>query len=312
MGQYIQTETRGRVVIAKLGNPPHALLTGGMAAELDALVRQADTDDNVGVVILTGAHPTRFLAHYDVGELLASARNSPTLSPARAKQILSAVAALSAIPGVRAFLARTPAAGAVALLAFHDTLLRMGRSGTIYIAAINGQTAGGGLELSLACDLRYLSDRGELGQPEVLIGIIPGGGGTQRLARLIGRARALELMLVARGIAPDEAMALGLVTGVFPHEQLLESVIPIAEKLARRFKPAVGEIKRAVLDGGSMSLEQGLRVENAGFLATMSMARARRAMAAYVAHTEQTGELPVGDPGARRKLEEGTFFDFNA
>jgi enoyl-CoA hydratase len=311
MGQYIQTENRGRVVVAKLSNPPHALLTRGMAHELDTLVRQADTDENVGVVILTGTHPTRFLAHYDVSELLADAKKAPPLSRARAKQILSIVGGLSAIPGVRALLAKTPAVGVVNLLAFHDILLRMGRSGAIFIAAINGQTAGGGLELSLACDLRYLSDRGELAQPEVLLGIIPGGGGTQRLARLIGRARALELMLTGRGITPDEAMELGLVTAVFPHEQLLESVIAVAEKLSRRFKPAVAELKQAVLDGGSMSLDKGLRTENAGFLATLGMAKAQRAMAGYVAHTEETGELPAGDPDARRKLEEGTFIDFN-
>jgi enoyl-CoA hydratase/carnithine racemase len=102
-----------------------------------------------------------------------------------------------------------------------------------------------------------------------------------------------------------------LVTAVFPHEQLLESVIAVAEKLSRRFKPAVAELKQAVLDGGSMSLDKGLRTENAGFLATLGMAKAQRAMAGYVAHTEETGELPAGDPDARRKLEEGTFIDFN-
>ena len=89
MGQYIQTETRGRVVVAKLSNPPHALLSGAMTHELDTLVRQADTDENVGVVILTGTHPTRFLAHYDVSELLAGAKEAPPLSRARAKQTLS-------------------------------------------------------------------------------------------------------------------------------------------------------------------------------------------------------------------------------
>jgi enoyl-CoA hydratase/carnithine racemase len=310
MGKYIQTETRGRVVVAKLSNPPHELLTGAMAYELDALVRQADADDNVGVVILTGTQPTRFLAHWDVAELLAGGKKGPPVSQARAKRMLSIVHGLSVIPGVRASLARTPAAGMVGLLAFHDTLLRMGRSGAIFIAAINGWTAGGGLELSLACDLRYLSDRGEIAQPEVLIGIMPGGGGTQRLARLIGRARALELMLTGRGILPDEAMELGLVTAVFPHEQFLESVFAVAEKLARRHKPTVAEIKRAVLDGGSLPLDGGLRTENAGFLATLGMPMAQRAMAAYVAQTEQTGQLPEDDPDVRRKLEEGTFIDF--
>lgn len=173
------------------------------------------------------------------------------------------------------------------------------------------EAAGGGLELSLACDLRYLSDRGELAQPEVLLGITPAGGGTQRLPRLIGRARALELMLTGRRILPEEAMRLGLVTAVFPHDQLLESVSAVAERLARRYKPAVAEIKRAVLEGGSLSLGEGLYAEQAGFLATLGMTKAQQAMGEYVAHMEKTGELPFGDPEARGELEEGTFVDFN-
>ena len=84
-----------------------------------------------------------------------------------------------------------------------------------------------------------------------------------------------------------------------------------AEKLARRLKPAVAELKQTVLYGGSLSLDEGLRTENAGFLATLGMAKAQRAMAAYVAHIEEAGELPAGDPDARRKLEEGTFIDYN-
>lgn len=92
---------------------------------------------------------------------------------------------------------------------------------------------------------------------------------------------------------------------------LAGSVLAVAEKLARRFKPAVAEIKRAVLEGGSASLEEGLAIEHAGFAATLGMAGAQGAMAAYVAYTEQTGELPVGVPEARSRLEEGAFVDFN-
>jgi enoyl-CoA hydratase/carnithine racemase len=310
MGSLIKTEQHGRVVLATLDNPPHALLTDPMVKELDALVRSTEQDDGVGVVILTGAHPDRFLAHYDVGELLRVAKKSPPISFSQAKTTASVTHRLATLPGARGLLNRTPVRGVLQLQDFHETLLRMGRSGVIFIAAINGQTAGGGLELSLACDLRYISDRGEVAQPEVLLGFPPGGGGTQRLARLIGRGRALELMLTGRGVSPREAMELGLVTGVLPHEQLVASVMALAEPLARRFKPAVAVIKQAVLEGGSLPLEDGLQLEQAAFLSMLGTPEAQRAMQAYVDATGQTGELPAVDPAARQRLQDGTFSDF--
>lgn len=312
MGPLIKTEQDGRVLVASLDNPPHALLTEPMVQELDDLVRRADADDGIGVVVLTGAHPDRFLAHYDVGELLRVARQSPRLSLSQAGATVSVTRRLWKVPGGRGLLRGTPARGVLQLQDFHDTLLRMGRSGVIFIAAINGQAAGGGLELSLACDLRYISDRGEIAQPEVLLGFPPGGGGTQRLARLIGRARALEVMLTGRGISADEAMALGLVTGVVPHAQLRAGVVDVAQHLARRFKPAVAVVKQAVLEGGCLPLEEGLRVEQAAFLAMLGAPEAQRAMQAYVDRTQRTGELPAADPVARAQLLDGTFSDLTS
>jgi enoyl-CoA hydratase len=310
MNQMIKIEQKGRVLIAKLDNPPHALMTAQMVQELDALIRRADGDDGVGAVVFTGNAPEQFLAHYDVGELLRNAESSPSVSVNQARLTLAVVRVLVRIPGMRSLLVKTPFAGVIHLQEFHNTLLRMGRSGTIFIAAINGQTAGGGLEFSLACDFRYISDRGELAQPEVLLGFPPGGGGTQRLARLIGRARALELMLKGRGLTPDEAYQLGLVTEVVPHEQLLDTAVNEAEQLARRYKPAVAAIKQAVLEGGSLSLEHGLQMEQGVFMALLGMQPTKRALKAYVDCIQRTGVLPAADPGARKKLEDGTFVDF--
>jgi enoyl-CoA hydratase/carnithine racemase len=310
MNQMIKIEQKGRVLIAKLDNPPHALMTGPMVQELDALIRRADKDDGVGAVVFIGTDPERFLAHYDVAELLRSAESSPQLSVKQASLSLAVTRLIAKIPGLRGLLVKTPLAGVLGLQEFHNTLLRMGQSGTIFIAAINGQTAGGGLEFSLACDIRYISDRGELAQPEILLGFPPGGGGTQRLARLIGRARALELMLTGRGITPDEAYQLGLVNKVVPHEKLLETAVIEAERLARRYKPAVATIKQAVLKGGSLPLENGLQMEQAVFLALLGKPPVKRAMKAYDNFRQQTGVLPAVNPAARKKLEDGTFVDF--
>jgi enoyl-CoA hydratase len=312
MNKTVEVTTIGRVLLARLCNPPHALMSDQMIAELDELVARADADDGVGVVVLTGAAPNVFLTHYDVSELLHSARKAPAIDEKQATAALHWARRLVSLPWLRTPMAKSPLGGLLKLQRMHDVLLRMGRSGTIYIAAINGSTAGGGLELSLACDFRYLADDGELGQPEVLLGFPPGGGGTQRLARLIGRANALELMLSGRSVSPHEAKALGLVTEVVARDQLLDHVLAAAQVLATRFKPAVSVIKRAVLEGGSLPLEEGLAREQAGFLAMLGTEGAKKAMQAYVEHIEQSGLIPAHDPAAREQLLAGTFSPFHA
>lgn len=311
MGELIQVEKRGRILIAQIHNPPHQFMTGPMTRELGELVRRADTDPDVGVVIFTGSDPDRFIAHYDVGELLDGARKSPSLSAGAAKVAISLVGGLRRVPGMEWLLRRSPANGILQLQDFHETLSLMGRSGAIFIAAINGQTAGGGMELSLACDLRFISERGQLGQLEVLLGFPPGGGGTQRLARLIGGANALELVLSGRALDSREAERVGVVHAVFPHERLLEEVVQLAEPLAHRFKPAVAAIKRAIHEGGSLPLDQGLLVEHAQFMAMMGTDAAKRAMQSYQERLDETGTVPAYDPSARKQLDDGEFVDFN-
>ena len=310
MGSQISTEQRGRVVIARFDNPPYGLMTMPMVEELNELVRRAEKDDGIGAVVLTGAQPDLFLAHYDVAELLAAARQSPPISEARASIALRLIRRLTRIPGLASRLEDSQVGGVVSLQRFHETLLMMGRSGVVYIAAINGATAGGGLELALACDLRYISERGELAQPEVLLGFPPGGGGTQRMARLIGRAAALQIMLTGSVVTPSDAERVGLVNKVVPHDGLLEAACTTAEQLSMRYKPAVSVIKRAVLEGGSMPLEDGLRVEQAGLLAMFGHPKVQAAMAAYGAFIEENQTLPAYDPDARQQLQDGTFSPF--
>lgn len=310
MAKQVTTEQQGRVLIARLDNPPHSLMTTQMVAELDVLVDRADSDDGIGVVVITGAHPERFLAHFDVAELLKGGQSAPALSEAQAAAALRVTSRTASIPGLRVLLSHTPAAGVLDLQLLHKVMLKIGRSGAIFIAAINGQTAGGGLELALACDLRYLTADGEVAQPEILLGFPPGGGGTQRMARLIGRAKALEIMLTGRVVTADEALALGLVTGLFPADRFLDDVVDVAQSLTTRFKPAAGVIKRAVNEGASQSLEAGLLVEQAGLLAMLGEERAQASMKAYVDYTDRNGQLPAADPAARERLLAGTFAPF--
>lgn len=308
MGE-LRVESRGAVILATLDNPPHGLMDAAMVDGLEKLVKRAESDDGVRAVVLTGAHPERFVAHYDVREILAGARSSPSVGPRTALTSLRAVGALRRVPSVEGALSRTPAAGLVAVERFGDVFLRMNRSGAVFVAAINGHAMGGGCELSLACDARLMAagDHG-IGQPEILLGFPPGGGGTQRLARLLGSGPALRLVLEGAPLGPEEAASVGLIDEVVPGEDLVDRALALAERLGSRPKAAIAASKRAVYEGGSMALGDGLRLERAEFLAALGTSEAQESMAAYLAGLDETGELPAYDAAAReRALEEGRF-----
>jgi enoyl-CoA hydratase/carnithine racemase len=144
----------------------------------------------------------------------------------------------------------------------HETLASMAHIPKIFVAEINGHALGGGLEIALACDLRFAAD-GEyrLGTPEVTLGLLPGNGGTQRLPRLIGQSRALDLMITGRTLAPLEAYELGVVNALFPADELHERTLDYAQKLAAGATKAIGNIKLAVSEGLADGLERGLERE---------------------------------------------------
>ena len=129
------------------------------------------------------------------------------------------------------------------------------------IAAISGYALGGGCELALACDLRVCADNARLGQPEILLGIIPGGGGTQRLARLVGPARAKDLILTGRAVGAEEALRIGLVDRVVPREEVLAAATALAAEAARGALVAQALAKRAVDEGLEATLDDGLTLE---------------------------------------------------
>jgi enoyl-CoA hydratase/carnithine racemase len=139
---------------------------------------------------------------------------------------------------------------------------RMAGATQAFIAHINGHALGGGLEITLACDLRYANEgRYKLGTPEVTLGLLPGNGGTQRLTRLVGPSRAMDLLVTGRTFSPDEALQMGLVSALFAPEEAEARMREQAERLAAGPTLAIAAIKRCVHEGGQLPLEQGLALE---------------------------------------------------
>jgi enoyl-CoA hydratase len=151
------------------------------------------------------------------------------------------------------------------------------------VAAINGYALGGGAELALACDFRLMARGGEIGFPEIRLGFFPGAGGTQRLTRLVGPARALRLMMEGRRLEANEARALGLVDEVVPAELLPQTARDVAERLATGPTRAIGLLKRCVYQGHGRPLDEGLALEEAAVAELIRTVDAREGMEAFLA-----------------------------
>jgi enoyl-CoA hydratase len=152
------------------------------------------------------------------------------------------------------------------------------------VAAINGFALGGGLELALACDFRVCADDSRFGLPEILLGIIPGGGGTQRLPRLIGSSRAKDMILTGRQVRADEALSMGLVNRVVPPAEVLPTATALAAQLARGALVAQALGKAAVDLGMESSLDEGLHVERGRFVAAFRTEDAGRGISSFLEH----------------------------
>jgi len=297
------------VLTVRLDNPPHNFMTSAMVAELAAVARSVEGDDGLGAVVVTGVPDDTFITHFDVAEILAGAEGASQVSTGVARGSLRAVGAIERIPGGKSALERSPAAGAVALRAIHDLFLRMNRMDKVWISAINGTATGAGCELALACDIRIMADGdGRIGLPELSLGIIPGAGGTQRLARLLGPDQALEMMLEARALKPQEAIGAGLVHRVVSRDRLLALAQDTAARLARRSPATVRALKNAVYEGASRSLSEGLHLERAAFLSVSGTDAARRAMTAYAAEVEDEGPA-ASSPERYERWRQGTVVD---
>lgn len=217
-------------------------------AELRAAIEALDADPGVGVVIVTGAGEKAFVAGADISEM---AGFGPVQAEEHARKGQAAVAAFER--------ARKPV-----------------------IAAINGYALGGGLELALACDIRLASENAQMGLPEVSLAVIPGFGGTQRLARIVGEGRAKELVFTGRRVKADEALAMGLVNRVVPQAQLLDTAKQMARDIVANGPVAVRLAKQVLHEGLSTSLDAGLLLEQKAFGIVFSTHDQKEGMRAFL------------------------------
>jgi enoyl-CoA hydratase len=252
--KYFKVEQEGHVQVWTMSDPPMNYITAPMTQELLELVGEAEGDENLRAIILTGGLEGKFITHYSVDEL-ADAAADPAVC-ARTFPVLEA--------------------------GFHRLLDRIMLMPKAVIAAINGDCMGGGYELALACDFRLAADGPyQIGLPEAVLGILPGGGGTQRLPRLIGRGRALEVMMFGNVYHPREAERMGMVNRVLAPETLMSFAMGWAKTLARRPPRSIAAIKRAVYLGADRDLEAGLYIERTEMRDVMCSEDARTLMAAY-------------------------------
>ncbi|HCE7281193.1 TPA: enoyl-CoA hydratase/isomerase family protein [Pseudomonas aeruginosa] len=285
--RHLRIEQRGRVLQVLLDNPPANFLTTAVMQELADLLDDLEQRQDIGAVILSGAADGVFLTHFDVDEIERAVAPITFSMPAwLTRLLLESESLLRHLPGARKLLRHTLLAGVADMNLFHEVTAHMRRMDKVFIAAINGLALGGGCELALACDLRLMAEDDQverfLGQPEALIGLIPGGGGTQMLARSLGVAKALELCLEGQLLEPRQALALGLVNGLAPAEELLEAADALAQRLSRRSPQAVHLIKRSIYQAASRDWTEGMASEKAGFLSAASQGNTRRAMREYI------------------------------
>ncbi len=309
----LDVERRGAMLVVRLDGGAQGVMGLAMADALAALVDEVEDDRQVRAVVLTGTHPGRFIGHADVGWLQEGGTTIPSIARGMTSAVARTAATVRRLPLVAPMAAFTPLGGAMQLDKLHDTFLRMNRCGVIFIAALNGSALGLGSELAQACDVRLMAD-GDffIGQPEVLLGIPPGGGGTQRLTRLVGAHRALMMMLEGRPAAPAKALEIGLVDEVVAPERLIERALALAGYLGARPREAVRAIKRAVYLGGSMPLEEGMHVERTEFMAALSGAASQSLMLEYMERTERDGDLPLYRPAIFDEALETGHFPFTS
>lgn len=291
-------EDRGAVLVARIDGGALGLFGNDIAEQLDALVDRADRDPAIQAVVFTGTHPDRFVSHAEVRWLREGGATVPSVGVRGASALAHTARGVNRVGGLKAALGKTPLWPAVQLERVHQTFLKMNRSGVIFIAALNGSALGLGAEFSWANDLRVMADGDYfIGQPEVLLGIMPGGGGSQRLPRLVGNHKALLAILSGEPFTPAQALEIGAVDDVVAPDHVLDRAIELAQHLGSRPKSSRAAIKRSVYFGGSADLEQGLHIERSEFLATALSGIGQELMLDYMANTDAAGELPLYQPG---------------
>lgn len=248
MTQFVTLTVADGVATIQLQRPPMNALSTAVQAELRTLAQEVSERADVRVVVLYGG-PKVFAAGADVKEMADWDYRDAV---AHSHGLIDSISAIAAIPKPT-------------------------------IAAITGFALGGGMELALACDLRICGDNARLGQPEILLGIIPGMGGTQRLPRLIGPARAKELIFTGRHVTADEALAIGLVNQVVAPDDVHDAALTLARRLADGPPYALRAAKEAIDRGLEVDLATGLDIERLQFAALFATEDRAQGMRSFVA-----------------------------
>jgi enoyl-CoA hydratase/3-hydroxyacyl-CoA dehydrogenase len=244
--ETVLLETRDELAILWLNRPPTNPISPQMISELTALWDEVESREEIRATVVASSNFAVFCAGADI----------------------------------KGFTKMTdPAAGKELLDGGHALLRRMEQSSKVTVAAVNSLALGGGCELAMACDFRVAARSASFGQPEINLGIIPGFGGTQRLARLVGEAKALEMNLLGEPISATEAHRLGLANEVVPDHELFDTAVAWARKLAAQAPVAVEQIKRVSAKG---DLDDGIEAEKGGFVAAFSSEDAREGISAFL------------------------------
>lgn len=247
----IRYRTDGGVAVVELSDPPANTYSYEMNRQLDDAILQARMDNDVHVIVLTGAGEKFFCAGANIQMLT---RVDPTFKY-------------------------------YFCLHANETLLRLENTPKLVIAALNGHCVGGGLEVALAADLRVgRQNGGKIGLPEVNLGVLPGTGGTQRLSRLLGKSKAIELMVTGSTFSFEEAKQLGLINAIFDGADFMAQVMDYARQFCppNKAAKAVGRIKRAVQTGWEIPIEAGLALERENQQLLFESDDAKEGMAAYM------------------------------
>src|SRR5437868_9850140 len=249
--QLINYRTESGVAVLEMSDPPANAYTYEMNLQMDAAILKARMDNEVYVIVLTGSGDKFFSAGANIGMLN------------NAEATFKYYFCLQA----------------------NEMLLRLENTPKLVIAAINGHCVGGGLEIAMAADLRIArKDAGKMGLPEVNLGVLPGTGGTQRLSRLVGKSKAIELMALGKTFSFEEAKEMGIVNDVFEREGFMDNAL----EYARQFCPpnkaakAVGRIKRAVQSGWEIPIESGLALERENQQLLFESDDAKEGLNAYI------------------------------
>lgn len=248
MSKLVRLDVEDTIAVVTFDNPPRGYMNAAQVAELDVIVDQLAGDDGIRVVVFTGAASDVFIRHYDVREILGVAETIRGRSMSASDLMAS---------GERGN----------AISAVFDKVDRLAKP---TIAAINGFAQGGGFEFALCCDIRIaVAGDYQIGLPETNIGIFPGAGGTERLPRLIGEARALELILRGRTVGPEEALQLGMVHEVTTDDVLLRAKA-IAREMAAMPARGIAEAKALVKRSGEKTLDEACGVARGRFSVLLS------------------------------------------